>query len=205
LADFVERSAGLRARSVVPSLEIVLDAPMGAVRDDDLIERLRGGERGAVDETYRRHHVAIRAFARRLVGDDAAAEDVVHDTFVALPRAIRRFRGESALRTFLIGVAINHARRHLRTAARRRAALGAIDGAGAGDGRREAEQRVLLGRLFVALDDLPLDQRVAFVLCEVERRTSAEVAVIVGAPEGTVRTRVHHARKKLRVALGEEP
>ena len=48
------------------------------------------------------------------------AEDLVHDTFVALPRAIRSFRAEASLRSFLIGVAVNHAKRHIRSAMRRR-------------------------------------------------------------------------------------
>lgn len=58
-----------------------------------------------------------------------------------------------------------------------------------------------------ALDRLPLDQRVAIVLSEIEERTSAEIATIVGAPEGTVRTRIFHAKRKLREILrttGEE-
>ena len=54
-----------------------------------------------------------------------------------------------------------------------------------------------------ALDQLPLDQRVAFVLCEVEERTSREAAEIVGAPEATVRTRLFHAKRKLRDELAE--
>ena len=48
-----------------------------------------------------------------------------------------------------------------------------------------------------------LDHRVAFVLCEVEERSSREVAEIVGVPEATVRTRLFHAKKKLRVLLEE--
>jgi RNA polymerase sigma-70 factor (ECF subfamily) len=55
-----------------------------------------------------------------------------------------------------------------------------------------------------ALDSLPLDQRVAFVLCDVEERTSGEAAELAGAPEATLRTRLFHARKKLRTALTKE-
>jgi RNA polymerase sigma-70 factor (ECF subfamily) len=51
---------------------------------------------------------------------------------------------------------------------------------------------------------LPLDQRVAFVLCDVEERTSGEAAELAGAPEATMRTRLFHARKKLRTALTKE-
>ncbi len=183
-----------------------------AARSDaelDLVDRLRQGERSAVAQAYEAHHQAVRGFARRLVGDDAAAEDVVHDTFLALPRALRRFRGDGALRSFVIGVAINHARRHVRASARRRrahersgevAALAAVT-----DPRADAMHRVLAHRLLAALDQLPIDQRVAFVLCEVEQRSSLEVAAIVGVPEGTVRTRLFHARKKLRATFEEAP
>jgi RNA polymerase sigma-70 factor, ECF subfamily len=68
----------------------------------------------------------------------------------------------------------------------------------------EAAHREHLARaLNEALDALPLDQRVAFVLCEVEGRTSGEAAELVDAPEATVRTRLFHAKRKLRVALTE--
>lgn len=177
--------------------------------DDGLLAGLRAGERDAVSRAYEIHHAAIRGFAQRLVGDPAAAEDIVHDTFVALPRAIRGFRGDSSLRTFLVGVAINHARRHVRSAMRRRKAMSRlaedVTSEGGTDPEKEAARRQLAARLWAAMDRLPLDQRVALVLCEVEQRTSTEVAAIVGAPEGTVRTRLFHAKRKMRAALGEEP
>jgi RNA polymerase sigma-70 factor (ECF subfamily) len=72
-----------------------------------------------------------------------------------------------------------------------------------GDPEQVTGRRELAVALERCLDALPLDQRVAFVLCEVEERTSSEVAEIVGAPEGTVRTRLFHAKKKLRALLEE--
>lgn len=178
--------------------------------DDSLIAGLRAGDRGAVSRAYEAHHAVIRSFAQRLVGDAGAAEDIVHDTFVALPRAIGSFRGDASLRTFLIGVAVNHAKRHVRSAVRRRAAMSRLaedpgsSPAAVRDPEQEAARRQLADRLWKALDGLPLDQRVALVLCEVEQRTSTEVAAIVGVPEGTVRTRLFHAKRKMRAALGEE-
>ena len=68
----------------------------------------------------------------------------------------------------------------------------------------EAARRRLADRLSAALDLLAHDHRVAFVLCEVEQRTSVEVAAILDVPEGTVRSRVFHARRKLRELLAEE-
>lgn len=190
---------------------ISMTMPIGAAEDaadDDLVARLREGDRNAVEQAYVAHHAAIRGFARRLVGDEASAEDIVHEAFVALPRAIRRFRGEGSLRSFLIGVAINHSRRHVRSAMRRRRAterLAAHDevlpAAPAATPAEDLQRKRLAHRLWSALDRLPIDQRAVFVLCEAEQRTSVEVAEIVGAPEGTVRTRLFHAKRKLREIL----
>lgn len=184
-------------------------AGVDAATDSALVARLREGDRDAVEEAYRAHHAAIRSFARRLVGDTASAEDIVHEAFVALPRAIRRFRGDGSLRAFLIGVAANHSRRHARSAMRRRRAterLAAHEGihAHAIDATEQLITKQLARRLWAALDELPLDQRIVFVLCEAEQRTSVEVAAIVGVPEGTVRSRLFHAKRKLRDKLGRD-
>jgi RNA polymerase sigma-70 factor (ECF subfamily) len=171
-----------------------------------LAARLRAGDLQALGEAYDLHHAHVRAFARRFLGDDAAAEDLVQETFVALPETIRSFRADASLRTFLVGVAINHARHHLRSAARRRTTLGRYaeePPASSRNPEEHAERVRLANALARALDELPVDQRAAFVLCEVEERTSVEAAQIMGVPEGTVRTRIFHAKKKLRVLLGD--
>lgn len=72
------------------------------------------------------------------------------------------------------------------------------------DPEREAYRRQLARSLERALDELPHAQRVAFVLCEVEGLTAAEAALIADAPEATVRTRLFHARRKLRASLAAE-
>jgi RNA polymerase sigma-70 factor, ECF subfamily len=193
------------------SMPLAMPAMSGeASGDSELVARLREGDRRAVEEAYLAHHAAIRGFARRLVGDAAAAEDIVHETFVALPRAIRRFRGDGSLRSFLIGVAANHSRRHVRSAMRRRRATERLAAheelqPRTVDATDQLITKQLAGKLWAALDELPIDQRVVFVLCEAEQRTSVEVAGIVGAPEGTVRTRLYHAKRKLREKLEELP
>jgi len=169
-----------------------------------LVEQLRRAEPTAVAAVYDAHHESIRAFARRLLGDSAAAEDLVHDVFVKLPHAARRFEGRSNLRSFLIGVAANLARHHVRAAQRRRAAVARyasepVPAARSPEG--DARRRELAAMLTEALDRLPMKQRVVFVLCEVEERTSTEVAEALSVPEATVRTRLFHARKKLRAIL----
>ena len=175
---------------------------------DQLILRLQRAEPSAVAEAYDAHHAAVRAFAKRLLGDAATAEDLVHEVFVSLPRALRNFRADSALRTFLISIAVNHARHHVRAAQRRRRTISAYSELAvtesSTDPERETRRKQLAELLTRALDTLPIEQRVAFVLCEVEERTSREAAEIVGAPEATLRTRLFHAKRKLRAALETE-
>lgn len=182
-------------------------APAAGV-DLSLVERLRAGNVAAVAEAYDRHADAVRAFALRLVGDTSAAEDLVHEVFVALPRASRGYREQSSLRTFLISVAVNHAKHYVRAAARRRSALDRLarepDAVAPPDPERDLQRRQLAQVLSAALDKLPLDQRVAFVLCEVEERTAGEAALIAGVPEATLRTRLFHAKRKLRERLAKQ-
>ena len=200
-------------RSSMDSAEVqFLTTRTSSVAEDDtphaLVVRLQRADASAITLVYQQHHVAVRAFAQRPVGDIEAAEDLVQDVFVALPGAIARFRGDCALRTFLVSIAVNHAKNHVRSAARRRAALARLGREPeplSHDPQREMERRELADRLMLALDALPLDQRVAIVLSEIEERTSAEIATIVGAPEGTVRTRIFHAKRKLRDVMGERP
>lgn len=179
----------------------------GAETEPSLAERLRRGEVAAVGEAYELHHEAVRSFAQRLVGDRDAAEDLVHETFVTLPRAIRGFREAASLRTFLISIAVNHSRHYVRSAARRRAAFERAAReplAHEATPEQKLERTELARALTRALDSLSMDHRLAFVLCAVEDRSSIEVAEILSIPEGTVRTRLHHAKKKLRDALSKE-
>lgn len=175
--------------------------------EHDFIERLRAGELGAIAELYEQHQPALCSFARRLLADDQAAEDLVHDVFVALPRVVHKFEPGKSLRAFLLSIAANRARHHLRAVRRRRGLAERFarepDRSRAENPARELEQRRLAGALARALDRLPLPQRMAFVLCEVEELGSREVAEILRVPEGTVRTRVFHARKRIRGWLSE--
>jgi RNA polymerase sigma-70 factor (ECF subfamily) len=169
-----------------------------------LEERVGAADPLAIDQIYREHHAALRGFARRLVGDHDAAEDLVHDVFVVLPGAMRRFRAESSLRTFLCAIALRRAHKFIRSASRRRAAMAKlaeqpIAPSQAPDAALARQQ--LADILYRALDKLPDDQRIAFVLCEIDQLTAGDAAVIANAPEATMRTRLFHARKKLRALL----
>ena len=181
--------------------------PLAQDPEVELRERLSHGDVAAVATIYDRYHRIVRAFARRLMGDDESTEDLVQEVFVTLPSAMRRFRGDASLKTFILSIAVNHSRHHVRAAARRRKVLqnfadeSLFDESRCDDPESLSLRRQLAEVLQQTLDKLPLDQRVAFVLSEIEERPSPEVASILRVPEATVRTRLFHARKKLRSLL----
>ena len=172
---------------------------------DLLVERLQSGSIEALSEAYDRYHVTLRAFTQRLLGDAATAEDLVQETFVVFFRAAKRYDGTCSLKTFLMSIAANHARQHFRTAARRRAAMERFRGNEVLPLTPEEElgRNLWADELSRLLERLPADQRIAFVLCEVEGRTGTEAAMIAGVPHATLRSRLWHAKKNLRRALSK--
>lgn len=182
--------------------------PVEASDPHELYDRVAAGDPDAVALLYDAHHHAVRAFATRLLGDPTSAEDLVHEVFITLPKAMKRWRRSGSVRTYLIGIAVNHARHHTRSARRRRAAIERLQkepmSVMTETPEAELSRAQLADALRRCLDKLPLRQRVAFVLCEVEERTSREAAEIVGTSEGTIRSRLHHAKAKLRKALERE-
>jgi RNA polymerase sigma-70 factor, ECF subfamily len=172
------------------------------------IERAARGEAAALSQLYAQQHASLRSFARRLLGDPHAAEDLVHDVFVSLPKALKRYRAECSLTTFLRAIAIRQASTHLRAAVRRRAAMHQL----AQETERQARfpdhqlrQRELARLLTSALDQLSVMHRSAFVLCEVEGMSADEAAQVLAIPATTVRTRLFYARQKLSELMGGAP
>ncbi len=180
-----------------------------ATHDDDrtLAQRVVSGERAALVHLYRTHQHRVRAFAIRVLGSEAAADDLVHEMFLALPKVLGNFRGEASLASFLIGVAARRAQHHVRARLRRvraeESSMTREPPPSSPNPERAVQRRELADQLATALEALPLDQRIAFVMCEVEGRTSVEVAALLEENDGTVRARVHLAKKKLRAALRE--
>jgi len=194
--------------SRAPQDATVPPGPSDQQRDEAaIVEALRAGALDGLARAFDRWHQRVRVLARRLLSDDAAAEDVVQEVFAALPGAMRRFRGDSGMETFLLAITVKRSRNHQRAAIRRRRAMARLAGEdplGSGDPERDAYRRELGLRLAEALDELPEAQRVAFVLCEVEELSAGEAAVIADIPEATVRTRLFHARRRLRDLLAGE-
>ena len=187
----------------MPAKLMVLRPPVPAetVSDVALVEAIAGGSRDALGQLYDRHHRTVWRFTARLLGPQGPeTDDVVQSTFLQVWRSAPRFEGRSQVRSWLLGIAHNLVRRHLRDRTRRRAAMTALASAPpppAGD----PDRRLMLERVQAALQTLSPELRAAFVLCEFEQVRGVDAARILGVRPGTLWRRLHDARKRLRQAL----
>jgi RNA polymerase sigma-70 factor, ECF subfamily len=181
--------------------------PAGAVDASPshaFVMSLQEGDVEALRVLYREHHQTLRMLGRHLLGDANDAEDLLHEVFLAVPRALRRYRGECSLRTFLTSIAIKRAGKVLRRLGRYRRALTVLETHHRSAGpepERAAELRELSVSIANELRRLPFAQRAVVVLCLVEERSAAEAAAILQIPESTVRTRLFYGRRRLRDRL----
>ena len=135
-------------------------------------------------------------FCARRVGADLAP-DAAQETFLTAHRVRAKFRGESSIRTWLFGIALNECRRLVRQKSVDRATVPLIDVAGGDHGASVIDR----GALQQALAKLSDDHREVVVLHEIEGLTYEEAANVLSVPVGTVKSRLHHAFLQLRRTL----
>lgn len=161
--------------------------------------------RARFDAVCREEAGRTYAVVLRLLGDADAAADVLQDTFLHAWRAFPRFRGDSAVSTWLHRIAVRRATHHLRAA--RRYAERVLTDSELLAYRTAAAEAFPDTRLDLeaAIASLPEGARTALVLYEIEGYAYAEIATLVGASIGTVRSQIHRARRLLRQRLAGEP
>ncbi|MEU1242126.1 RNA polymerase sigma factor SigM [Micromonospora parva] len=180
-----------------------------AAPDLELLRAHVAGNRDAFAELFHRHRDRLWAVALRTLGDREEAADALQDALLSAHRAAARFRGDSAVTTWLHRIVVNACLDRIR----RRQAHPTVplpDGNrsedGSGTGRLEPaapatdHDTVLVVR--EALAALPVEQRAALVLVDVQGYPVAEVARILGVAEGTVKSRCARGRARLAVLLG---
>jgi RNA polymerase sigma-70 factor (ECF subfamily) len=175
--------------------------------DDLLVTRSREGDPRALAELYRRHAPALLAYLERMLRERAEAEDVLQETYLRVFQGRGQYAGRGRFRSWLFTVATRIAYDR-RRAQRRHAELSpaVLDAA-----RRTpveapehaVDHRDLLEVVESALAGLPPAYAQAFFLRVREDRSYSEMAAICGEPEGTLRSRVHHAMKRVQRIVGE--
>jgi RNA polymerase sigma-70 factor, ECF subfamily len=168
--------------------------------DLQIVARVLAGETSEYRHLVERHQRSVFRFAWNLIGDEHEAEDITQEVFVAAFRSLELYDGKrAALQTWLLTITRNRCINHLK---RRRPAVNddAIRNTTASatcDGERER----FWGALTAALSQLPLKQKTAFVLAEIEQLSYAEIAKIEQTTCGTVKSRIHRAKQQLQAAL----
>lgn len=174
--------------------------------DDDLVARARAADTAAFAELYRRHRERVYRVAYRFCGNKNDALDMCQETFVKAFESLGSFRGSSSFATWLTRITTNTCvdfSRHARV----RQSVPLDEHYMGSDATREPRPTEALERQEIrqaveaALEKLTPEHRAAFVLHTFEGLTYQEIAETVGCPVGTVMSRLHYARQRLRGLL----
>jgi RNA polymerase sigma-70 factor (ECF subfamily) len=192
----------------------------GGPGDAEAIERAKGGDHEAFRVLVERYQSRVYALALRVLRDEEQARDAVQDAFLKVYRSLDRFEGRSSFYTWLYRLAMNvcldlrrrdRSDRHLEWDENRgvEPMAGAAPLAGA-EGSLDfgpadaAMRRELLAQLATAIDELPDAARETLILREVEGLSYAEIAEALAIPKGTVMSRLHYARHRVREILASQ-
>jgi RNA polymerase sigma-70 factor (ECF subfamily) len=174
--------------------------------DEEIVRRVRAGERDLYELLMRRHNQRVYRAIRAVVRDEAEVEDVMQQAYVLAYFHLDQFAGMARFSTWLVRIAINEALRRARTSPYLVLVTEAdSEEAGAAmnkpvEGRTpedEAESREMVGLVERAIDGLPEIYRRVVVLREIEGLSTAEVADVLRTSEDVVKTRLHRARALL--------
>lgn len=188
----------------------------GAAEDAALVAAFQGGDAGAFDALVARHKDGAYGLALRLTGNAEDAAEVAQDAFVRAYRSLTSFRGEAAFGTWLYRVVVNLARNRVRDRGRRgrnkAVSMEALQereptrehaAAASTDPRAVAVGAELDALLAEALAALPETYREVFVLRVQEEMPYEAIAGVLEVPVGTVKSRLHAARRQLHGWLRE--
>ncbi len=179
--------------------------PAEELSDPALIAACAIGEQAALGTIYDRHHRPLFRFVSRIASAPCSdIEDLVQCTFIEVWKSAARFHGKGSVRSWIFGIGANLSRHYVRSEVRRRVAMDGLAARPEGNAARpdtSVARAQLVDQLAVAIEKLSHDQRVAFVLCDIEEMSGVEAARALGVRKGTLWRRLHDARKRLRSDL----
>jgi RNA polymerase sigma-70 factor (ECF subfamily) len=185
----------------VTSTAVAVKAYRTVNREPELIARVVAGDRLAARELYDAHVERVFRLAFRLTGEAELARELTQESFVRAFAQLGRFRGESALSTWLHRVTISVVSNAMRKVKRFRARETDLDEAGLISVDSRVADPDLRDKLHRAIDELPEIYRTTFVMHDVEGYTHEEIASVLGVAEGTCKSRLSVARAQLRAKL----
>lgn len=165
-----------------------------------LIQQASGGSNSALAALFEMHSALVHRVAYRLTLSADDAEDIVQDVFVGLPEALAAYSGKGAFDAWLRKVTVRTALIRLRSTRRRNATAARAQFEAT---PQHADGTIDRLAIIAALAAIPSDLRAVFVLGDVEGYSHSEIGKFLGIRAGTSEVRLHRARRKLRVLLGD--
>jgi RNA polymerase sigma-70 factor (ECF subfamily) len=184
--------------------------------DQELLERVRNGEREAYRPLVERHQASLFRMAFARVRDEEDARDIVQGAFIKAWTHLDGFRQDASFLTWMRRIVENLCTDHARKKIRRKTGSyddaiatrdedGTIlDGHQADDPAKALHNRHIRERIGAALDQLSEEQRQILLLREIDGLSYKEIAEHIGIPEGTVMSRLFYARKRIQGLLRAE-
>ena len=178
-----------------------------------LIDHLHEGDETALAPLVEKYKRMVHRLAIQITKNHEDANDVMQETFIKVYQSIHTFRHEAAFETWVYRIAVNEALNFVKRRERRRESpLATMEESNfhpdvrqkyemANDPQIQAEQAELQHWVTKAVNSLSPKHRIVVILHELEGLTHAEIASILNCSEGTVRSRLHYARKQLRSLL----
>lgn len=173
------------------------------VSEPDLIARVLAGDRIAARELYDAHSPRVFRLAYRLTGDADLAREFTQDTFVRAFGQLPKFRGDSALSTWLHRITVTVVANAMRKVKRFRERETDLEDVHPIGSEGAAVDPVLRDRLRRAIGDLPEIYRTTLIMHDIEGYTHTEIAEVLGVAEGTCKSRLSQARAQLRAVLSD--
>jgi len=173
------------------------------VSEPDLIALVLAGDRVAARDLYDAHSPRVYRLAFRLTGDADLAREFTQDTFVRAFGQLSRFRGDSALSTWLHRITVTVVANAMRKVKRFRERETDLEDVHPLGSDSMGVDPVLRERLHRAIDQLPEIYRTTVIMHDIEGYTHTEIAEVLGVAEGTCKSRLSQARAQLRVALAD--
>lgn len=163
----------------------------------ELLSRVGRGDREAFAELYRRFHPRLFGYLLRVLGSPATVEEVLDDAMFVVWKDARKFRGKAAVSTWIFGIAYRKALTAIRKDRRYQSRLDrSFDVNAIADEFTQSREWILAG-----LRQLSADHRQVLELTYYGGFSCEEIAEIAGCPVNTVKTRMFHARRRLKVLL----
>ncbi len=151
---------------------------------------------------------SLRRYLRRLVGEEAVADDLLQETLMRIARGLSSFSGQASVKTWAFSIATNVAADYFRKPEHRVHIVDVSEGDDLPDTDRSVDERMVVDEMNTCvrqvITSLPDDYRSALVLHDIEGLTAEQTAEVCACSVATAKIRIHRARNRLRKALQQQ-